>query len=68
MAKEGEKVQAGEAIFYEKGDERILFPSPVSGKITEIVRGAKRRILTMKILSDGKQIFKNFIFFGLKFI
>lgn len=60
IAKEGAEVKAGEALFYEKSDERILFPSPVSGKVTEIVRGAKRKILTMKILADGKQDYKEF--------
>jgi Na+-transporting NADH:ubiquinone oxidoreductase subunit A len=60
IAKEGTEVKAGEALFYSKSDERILFPSPVSGKVTEIVRGAKRRILTMKILADGKQDYKDF--------
>lgn len=60
IAKEGTEVKAGEALFYSKSDERILFPSPVSGKVTEIVRGAKRRILTMKILSDGKQSYQDF--------
>ena len=60
IAKEGTEVKAGEALFYSKSDERILFPSPVSGKVTEIVRGAKRKILTIKVLSDGKQTYQNF--------
>ena len=60
IAKEGTEVKAGEALFYSKSDERILFPSPVSGKVTEIVRGAKRKILTMKILADGKQEYQDF--------
>ncbi|MFD2568472.1 Na(+)-translocating NADH-quinone reductase subunit A [Pseudotenacibaculum haliotis] len=60
IAKEGTEVKAGEALFYSKSDERILFPSPVSGKVTEIIRGAKRKILTMKILADGKQEYQDF--------
>ena len=60
IAKEGAEVKAGDALFYSKSDERILFSSPVSGKVTEIVRGAKRKILTMKILADGKQEFADF--------
>ena len=43
LAKEGTEVKAGEALFYDKSDERVLFPSPVSGKVTEIVRGARRK-------------------------
>ena len=60
IAKEGAEVKAGESLFYSKSDERILFSSPVSGKVTEIVRGEKRKILTLKILADGKQEFKDF--------
>lgn len=60
IAKEGTEVKAGEALFHAKSDERILFPSPVSGKVSEIVRGAKRKILTMKIVADGKQDFQDF--------
>ena len=60
IAKEGTEIKAGDALFYSKSDERILFPSPVSGKVTEVVRGAKRRILTIKIQSDGKQDFQDF--------
>jgi Na+-transporting NADH:ubiquinone oxidoreductase subunit A len=60
IAKEGTDVKAGEAIFYSKSDERILFPSPVSGKVTEIVRGAKRKILTIKVVSDGTQTYEDF--------
>ena len=32
----------------------------MSGKISEVVRGAKRKILTIKILADGKQKFADF--------
>ena len=60
LAKEGTKVKAGEALFYSKTDERILFPSPVSGTVTEIVRGVRRRVLSMKIEADAKQSFKDF--------
>jgi len=60
IAKEGTSVKAGESIFYSKSDDRILFPSPVSGKVTEIIRGAKRKIISIKITADGKQSFKDF--------
>ena len=60
IAKEGAEVKAGESIFYSKSDDRILFPSPVSGKVTEIIRGAKRKIISIKIAADGKQTYKDF--------
>ncbi|MFK8265937.1 Na(+)-translocating NADH-quinone reductase subunit A [Capnocytophaga cynodegmi] len=60
IAKEGTEVKAGEAVFHDKKDERVLFPSPVSGKIAEIVRGERRKILEIKILPDTEQVFKDF--------
>ena len=60
LAKEGTEVKAGEALFHDKSDERILFSSPVSGKVSEIIRGARRKVLTIKITADGKQEYKDF--------
>jgi len=53
--KVGEKVKAGEPVFYDKSNEDIKFASPVSGEISEIVRGEKRRILAIKIQADKPQ-------------
>ncbi len=55
LLKEGAEVKAGEGIFYNKNNEKMLFVSPVSGEIIEVVRGARRRILTIKILADKTQ-------------
>ncbi len=60
LAKEGTEVKAGEALFHAKSDERILFPSPVSGKVTEIVRGARRKVLEIKITATAQQKYKDF--------
>ncbi len=51
--KEGEKVKAGSVIFFDKYNDKIKFTSPVSGTLSEIVRGAKRRILEVRIKADG---------------
>jgi len=48
-------VKAGEALFYDKNNEDILFVSPVSGELIEIERGARRRIITLKVLADKEQ-------------
>ena len=58
--REKAEVKAGDALFYSKADERILFPSPVSGELVEIVRGAKRKILEIKILADKAQKYHDF--------
>lgn len=60
IAKEGTEVKAGDALFYDKSDERILFSSPVSGKVTEVIRGERRKVLEMRILADGKQEYTDF--------
>ena len=59
-AKEGAIVKAGDTLFYSKSDERILFPSPVSGKVVEVIRGARRKVLAVKIAADAKQEYKAF--------
>ncbi|WP_053990211.1 Na(+)-translocating NADH-quinone reductase subunit A [Mangrovimonas sp. TPBH4] len=55
VAKEGAKVKAGETVFYDKANELVKFVSPVSGEIVEVQRGAKRRILAIKIQADKEQ-------------
>lgn len=58
IVKEGYKLKAGEAVFFDKSNESIKFVAPVSGEIVEIKRGEKRRILELKIKADKKIIFK----------
>ena len=60
VAKEGAKVKAGDTLFYSKSDERILFPSPVSGEVVEVIRGARRKVLAVKISADSTQEYKDF--------
>lgn len=55
LIKEGGEVKAGEPLFYNKNIKEMKFVSPVSGEVVEIVRGARRRILTIKILADKEQ-------------
>ena len=51
----GDEVKAGQALFYDKDRPNLRFPSSVSGEVAEIVRGAKRRILEIRILADRKE-------------
>lgn len=55
LVKQGAEVKAGEPLFYNKNKEDMYFVSPVSGELVEIVRGARRKILTLKILADKTQ-------------
>tara|TARA_B100000214_G_scaffold151237_1_gene108233 strand:- start:362 stop:1711 length:1350 start_codon:yes stop_codon:yes gene_type:complete len=56
LVKEGDKVSLGQPIFHDKNDESIKIVSPVSGKILEIIRGAKRKILNVVIKKEGDAI------------
>ncbi len=60
VLKEGAKVEAGSAIFFDKNKPAVQFCSPVSGEIKEIKRGEKRKILEVVISSDGASSFKKF--------
>ena len=58
LVKAGAEIKAGEPLFYNKNLEEMQFVSPVSGELVEIVRGARRRILTLKILADKEQSYQ----------
>ena len=51
---EGDEVKVGSVLFHDKNNERIVFTSPVSGKVKSIVRGEKRAILEVIVENDGK--------------
>ncbi len=59
IVKEGAKVKAGEAIFYNKSNEAMMFATPVSGEVIEILRGPKRRVDAIKIQADKEQVFQD---------
>jgi len=58
--KVGDKVKAGSIVFFDKNRENIKFASPVSGTITEVLRGAKRKMLEIRIEADGDNLSENF--------
>jgi len=55
IAKEGATLKAGETVFYNKDNEDMKFVSPVSGKVVEVARGERRRIMAIKIEADITQ-------------
>lgn len=60
VAKVGQEVKAGSPLFYSKANDQILFNSPVSGEVVDIVRGAKRKILLFKVLADSVQQYEDY--------
>ena len=60
LVKVGEQVKAGDALFFSKNDPRVLFTSPVSGTVTAVNRGEKRKVLNVTVQPDATQSFKEF--------
>jgi len=60
LVKEGDTVLAGSPVMADKMHPEILFTSPVSGTVKEIVRGAKRKLLAVLVKADVKQEFVDF--------
>ena len=58
LVKVGDKVEAGSALFFDKNNPRILFTSPVSGVVSAINRGEKRKLLNIAIEPDAAQVYK----------
>ncbi len=45
LVKAGDKVKVGTPLFFDKNDSRVLFTSPVSGTVSAVNRGEKRKVL-----------------------
>ena len=60
LVKAGDDVKAGTPLFYDKAFEQMLFTSPVSGKVKEIVRGERRKILSIDIEADASIRYEKF--------
>lgn len=55
LVQQGDKVKAGQVLYFDKSLEAIKFAAPVSGEVVEIKRGAKRRLMEIVIKADGQQ-------------
>jgi Na+-transporting NADH:ubiquinone oxidoreductase subunit A len=58
--KAGAEVKAGEPLFFDKDRPSIQYTSPVSGEVSEVRRGAKRKILEVVVLADKEIKYKDF--------
>lgn len=54
LVKVDDKVKVGTPLFFDKEHPEVLFTSPVSGTVKEIVRGEKRKILAVEVTADGQ--------------
>lgn len=55
VVKEGDRVLAGEALFVNKAYPEVKFASPVSGVVSEVLRGDRRKLLCVKVQADAQQ-------------
>ncbi|MBO4599477.1 MAG: Na(+)-translocating NADH-quinone reductase subunit A [Bacteroidales bacterium] len=60
VVKEGDSVVAGEALMVNKEIPELKVVSPVSGKVTGVVRGERRKLLAITVEADKEQKFKTF--------
>ena len=58
VVKEGTQVKAGDILFVNKQYPQVGFASPVSGKVTAIERGERRKVLAVKIDADAQQSYR----------
>jgi len=63
LVREGDKVLAGTPVLADKMSQNILFASPVSGTVAEVVRGEKRKLLEVRIKADETQ---EYVDYGVK--
>ena len=52
LVREGDRVKAGDPLFYNKQFADMLFASPVSGTVKQIVRGERRKVMSVNIEAD----------------
>ena len=60
VVREGDHVKAGEPLFVDKNCPDVRFASPVSGEVTAVVRGDRRKVLCVKVKADAEQKYAEF--------
>ncbi len=60
LVKTGATVKAGDGLFYDKNNADIIYASPVSGEVVDVVRGERRKILEVVIKADSAIDYKKF--------
>jgi len=55
VVREGDNVKAGDALFVNKLHPEVRFASPVSGRVTTVERGERRKVLCIRVDADAEQ-------------
>ncbi len=60
VVKEQEYVKAGQPLFVDKNHPEVKFVSPVSGTVTGVERGERRKVLAITVLASDLQEYQEF--------
>ncbi|MCF0159335.1 MAG: Na(+)-translocating NADH-quinone reductase subunit A [Bacteroidaceae bacterium] len=60
IAKEGDDVKVGSVLFVDKKHPEVKFVSPVSGKVSLIERGERRKVLSVQVTAAAQQEYVDF--------
>lgn len=60
VVKEGDRVKAGDALFVNKDYPEVRFASPVSGVVSMVERGERRKVLSVRVDADEQQEYVDF--------
>lgn len=60
VVKEGDAVKIGDALFVDKLHPEVNYVTPVSGTVSLVERGDRRKLLSVRVKPDGKQEAKTF--------
>ena len=60
VVKENDVVKVGDALFVDKKHPEVKFVSPVSGKVVAVVRGERRKVLSVQVEADAEQQYVDF--------
>lgn len=60
VVKAGDRVLAGDPLFLNKHFPEVKFSSPVSGVVTEVERGERRKVLSVRIQADKEIEYRDF--------
>ena len=66
LVKVGDKVKAGTPLFFDKNNTRVLYTSPVSGTVSAVNRGEKRKVLNVTVAADTNQESEEFAILDLQ--
>ena len=60
VVKEGDVVKAGDALFVDKLHPEVKFVTPVSGTVSLVERGDRRKLMSIRVKADEQQEYRQF--------